>query len=188
MRRLVEWIIAPQSLTRVTDDIAVLVEQSLPVTSTERDADGLPIITADTAADVIREIRTPRTPRELFDIYTARGDLQETGLLARRTPELNNRLAAERSNWRRRLGREVDALRAELGHTYADDFTQRAHAATEAQLVPPDNYTGERFDLQMVDLERLRTTLAEHRSETASSCVGGSTTRSPFPRTVISVS
>ena len=168
MRRLVEWIIAPQSPTRVTDDLEVLVEESLPVTSTERDASGLPIITADNAADVIRELRTPKTPRELFDIYTARGDLQEAGFLADRTPELHNRLVAERSNWRRRLSREVDALRAELGHTYADDFTQGAHAAAEAQLVTPDNYTGERFDLQMADLERLRTTLAEHRSQTAS--------------------
>ena len=168
MRRLVEWIIAPQSPTRVTDDIEVLVEESLPVTSTERDASGLPIITADNAADVIRELRTPKTPRELFDTYTARGDLQEAGFLAGRTPELHNRLVAERSNWRRRLSREVDALRAELGHTYADDFTQGAHAFAEAQLVTPDNYTGERFDLQMADLERLRTTLAEHRSQTAS--------------------
>ena len=185
MSRLVMWIISPAQPTRVTDELQALIDESLPVTCADRDGDGLPIIHPVNAERVVDELRAPRSARELFEAFVSRGDLQEAAAVAaRHAPELQERLTTERSTWRRRLSREVAAVRAELGHTYADDFTLGAHAEAEAQLVTPAGYSGDRFDLQVADLERLRGKLADYRARTADALRGrvGEETSTPADR------
>ncbi|MEV3963536.1 hypothetical protein AB0M34_22035 [Nocardia sp. NPDC050193] len=167
MRRLVDWILAPTVPSPVTRAIEVLIEESLPVTSAARDAEGLPFIEEVPVTQIMAELRTPRPDSELFAAYVERGDLQEAALAARHDADLAARLHEETANWQRRLRREVDAVRAEIGRTYADDFVVGAHAAAEAALVEPAEYQGRRFDLQIVALEQLRTDLSHHRARTA---------------------
>lgn len=167
LARLTDWIIAPQPPVRAASDIQVLIEESLPVVCAERDDSGLPIITPENRNQVVEELRTPASPQELFDIYISRGDLQEAAAVARQVPQLQDRLSGERTAWMRRLRREVDAVRAELGRTYADDFNQSERAVAEAELVVPAQYTGDRFDLQMRALRAMSKGLERRRAETA---------------------
>ncbi|WP_026343659.1 hypothetical protein [Nocardia sp. BMG111209] len=164
---LAEWIISPEEKTRATSVIQVLRDESLQITCADRDDEGLPIIDSDRRDRIVAELRTPRSAHVLFDAFVSCGDLREASLVARHTAELQARLGAERSAWARRLRREVDTVRAELGHTYADDFTKNAYAEAEARLVTPEKYDGDRFDVQMRDLRALRDELAKYRSRTA---------------------
>lgn len=167
MARLLAWIITPEPPTRVTSEAQVLINESLSVTTVDRDVDGLPIIDATDPGQVIEELRSTRTPRELSDAYVARGDLQEAAAVTNQLPDLQDRIVEERTRWARKLNNEVTAVRAEVGRTYADDFTQEARVDAEARLVEPADYTGDRFDLQIGALERLRADLARHRAQTA---------------------
>lgn len=168
MARLVEWIISPATPSRgLVEETQVLLEEALPIVSARRDDAGLPIVGPDNARKVIDELRSPLTPSELFEIYIARGDLQQAGAVAEGDIDLQDRLQAERSAWSRRLAREVRAVRAELARTYADDVTQQEQSDAEAKLVGPTDYTGDRFDLQMAELDELRAVFADHRSRSA---------------------
>ncbi|MEU2254429.1 hypothetical protein ABZ540_14810 [Nocardia xishanensis] len=164
---LAGWIIKPEPPTRITDGLQVLIEASLPVTCADRDDDGLPIIDPCNRGQVVAELRAPRPAQELFDAFISRGDLQQATAVSLQAHQLQVRLGGERSEWARRLCREVDAVRAEVGRTYADDFNQAARATAEARLVTPAQYTGDRFDLQMRDLRQLSDDLADHRQRTA---------------------
>lgn len=170
--RLLGWIIEPTLPNRVSSELQVLLDESLPAVSAPRDGDGLPVIDSDCATAVIGELQAPVDWDALFDAYVTRGDLQEADLVARHAPELLDRIAIARTDWKRRLEREVSAARADLARTYADEAMRGPHAAihqveAEAQLVEPDEYAGERYDLQIADLRRLRAALAEHRAESA---------------------
>jgi hypothetical protein len=165
MARLLAWIISPEPPTRVASETQMLVNESLPVTTVDRDADGVPVMDAADPDQVIGELRSPRTPRELYDVYVARGDLQQAAVLARQLPDLQDRIAEERARWARRLNNEVKAARAEVARTYADDFTQEARVDAEGRLVEPADYSGDRFDLQIAALQRLRDDLAQHRAQ-----------------------
>ncbi|MEV0436129.1 hypothetical protein [Nocardia sp. NPDC050413] len=167
MTRIAYWITLPNPTPRRTGELQVLLEESLPVICAARDVNGLPIVRPENAAQVIEELRAPQPPRELFEAYVKRGDLQEAAAVARQTPELQERLDSERSNWQRKLRRETDAVRAELGRTYSDDFTRAAYTDAEAALVEPANYVGDRFDLQVADLRALADTLTQHREQSA---------------------
>lgn len=167
MRRLADWILAPTVPSPAASAIDVLIEESLPVTSVTRDAEGLPVIDDGSITQIMAELHTPRSDSELFAAYVERGDLQEAAVAARHDADLTARLHEEAANWQRKLRREVDAIRAEIGRTYADDFVAGAHAAAEAALVEPAQYQGPRFDLQITVLEQLRTDLAHHRARTA---------------------
>jgi hypothetical protein len=167
MARLLAWIIGPEPPTRVTSELRALIEESLPVTTVDRDADGLPIVDAADPAQVIEELRSLRTPRELCDAYVARGDLQQAAAVASQLPDLQDRIVGARTRWAQKLKNEVTAVRAEVGRTYADDFTQEARVDAEGRLVEPAEYAGDRYDLQIAALKRLRDDLCNHRAQTA---------------------
>ncbi|MQY28420.1 AAA family ATPase [Nocardia aurantia] len=164
---LAQWIIAPEDTATAASVIHVLRDESLPVTCADRDDEGLPIIDGDRSDRIVAELRSPRSPLVLFDAFVSRGDLRQASLVARHMPELQARLTAERSTWMRKLRREVDTVRAELGRTYADDFAKNVYTEAEARLVAPEKYDGDRFDMQMRDLAMLRAELADYRSWTA---------------------
>ncbi|QRY53809.1 DUF2339 domain-containing protein [Mycolicibacterium septicum] len=172
LARLRHWIVEPDPPIRVPSELHLLLDESLPAVSAARDDDGLPLIDSDCTAAVVEELRSPGSWHTLFDAYIGRGDLQEAEAVGRHAPELLDRLATARTDWKRRLQREVSAARADLARTYADGAmggpqADNAHVAGEAQLVAPGEYTGVRYDLQMADLKRLREALADHRAGTA---------------------
>lgn len=171
LTRLVKWISSPELSTPVADDLHVLLDESLPVTSAHRDEDGLPIIYPENRDQVVAELRAPRPPQQLFDAFVSVscGDLQAAAAIARHAPELQTRLAAERMEWVRRLRREVDAVRAELGRTHAHGLAQGAYAEAEARLIEPAEYTGDRFDLRMRELRELSRELGDYRASTGES-------------------
>lgn len=167
--RLLQWIIEPQPPARVSSELHLLLDGSLPAVSAPRDDEGLPTIDEDCASAVVNELRSPSSWHALFDAYVARGDLQEAAAVCRHAPELLDRMATERADWKRRLEREVSSTRADLARTYADGAMRGPHAdihqvEAEARLVAPGQYTGDRYDLQVAELARLRSALAEHRA------------------------
>lgn len=169
---LTDWILTPGSPGRGSNELQLLLDESLPATSAERDRDGLPIVDSDCAADVVLELRTPADWDSLFATYVARGDLQEAENAGRHAPHLLDQMSTIRTDWKRRLDREVSAIRADLARTYADGATHGSNTDSsqfeaEAQLVAPGEYRGDRFDVQMADLRRLRDVLAQHRARTA---------------------
>lgn len=172
LANLLRWIVEPYRPSLEISALRLLLDESLPAVSASRDHDGLPVIDADCAAEVIDEMRSPGSWNTLFDTYVARGDLQEAEAVTQYAPELLDRLATARTDWKRRLEREVSAARADLARTYADGTTRGPHAdidqvEAEARLVTPGEYAGNRFDLQMAELARLRATLAERRAKSA---------------------
>jgi hypothetical protein len=167
LARLLAWITAPEPPIRVESEVQLLINESLSLTSVDRDEDGLPIIVAIDPHQVIEELRTPRQPRELYDAFVARGDLQEAAAVVSQMPDLQDQIVQERARWARKLSNEVSAVLAEVGRTYADDFTQEARVDAEARLVEPADYSGDRFDFQMAELQRLRDGLGEYRAQTA---------------------
>ena len=167
LAHLLQWILAPEAPARMTSELQVLLHESLPAISPIRDEQGLPQINADNGAAVVEELRTPRTNHELFDIYLSRGDLLQARAAAQQDPDLVERLNAERSSWRRRLDREVSALRAEIARTYADEATSSTQAEAEAKLVTPTEYRADRFDCQMAELDAMRNALRQHRTTVA---------------------
>jgi Cdc6-like AAA superfamily ATPase len=167
MVRLLDWITTPQAPARVASEMQMIIDESLSLTTVDRDADGLPIMEGADPGMVVEELGASRTPRELYDAYTARGDLQQAAAVTRQLPELQDRIAEDRARWARRLRNEVAAVRAEVARTYADDFTQEARVDAEARLVEPAEYSGDRFDLQLTTLKRLQADLTRHRGRTA---------------------
>ncbi|MFC8044123.1 ATP-binding protein [Nocardia sp. NPDC057353] len=162
--RLVEWILAPASPEGVLTTADLLVQAALPVTSAERGPAGLPVLAGCDAEQVVAALREPAPDAELFQAYAGRGDLFSAGVLAVRSPELADQFAACRIDWGHRLTREVTALRADLGRTYVDDTSQETFSDFEARLVTPENYSGDRFDLELESLQQMRNELADHRS------------------------
>ena len=167
LAHLVNWILSPEPSPRFITELEPLLDESLPVVSAPRDGNGLPLVNTDNAAAVVTDLRVPRAQEDLFDIYLSRGDLQQARALAERDPELQDRFITDKDMWGRRLTNEVRALRADIARTYADEATVGAQVDAEAQLVTPSEYKGDRFDLQMEELTRLRITLAEHRAAAA---------------------
>lgn len=168
--RLTQWIVEPHLPARVPSELQLLLDESLPAVSAPRDDDGLPIIDENCAAAVVDELRSPSHWPVLFDAYVTRGDLQEADAVARHAPELLDRMAIARTDWKRRLEREVSTARADLARTYADGAVRGPQAdihqvEAEARLVAPGEYTGDRYDLQMAELAQLRGALADHRAK-----------------------
>ncbi|PXW30384.1 UNVERIFIED_CONTAM: hypothetical protein DES50_108194 [Williamsia faeni] len=169
LANLVEWILDPQPPRRVPDgQHQVLVTESLPVVAVTRTADGLPVATTGDVTAIVEALTSPPSAGELFAAYVDRGDLQQAAAVAVDDPALYGRIDPERSRWRRRLDKEVAAVRAEIGRTFADDFTYGEHADAESRLVQPAGYSGDRFDLQIAELEKLRVDLHAHREQVAS--------------------
>ncbi|WP_396911535.1 AAA family ATPase [Mycolicibacterium sp.] len=172
LARLLRWITEPDPPTRVPSEVHLLLDESLPAVSAPRDDDGLPLINSECASAVVDELRSPGSWHTLFDAYVDRGDLQEADAVARHAPELLDQMATARTDWKRRLEREVSVARADLARTYADGAMRgpqadNAQVEAEAQLVAPGEYTGDRYDRQMADLAQLRAALADHRAGTA---------------------
>lgn len=165
LHRLLEWILNPTKPTYATE-LDVLLTESLPAVSVSRDAIGLPTAT-NTSTTVVAELANPGTPADLYRSYVDRGDLQQAAAAARSNPELSADLLERRDQWIRDLRNEVAAVRAEIGRTFADDFSVGDHSAAEALLVEPASYTGDRFDLQVETLNALREDLEAHRSRSA---------------------
>lgn len=177
LRRLSRWIIEPEPPSRFSSELDLLLDETLPAVSAGRDHEGLPIIDRDCATAVITELRSPGSWGALFDSYVTRGDLQEADAVARHDPELQERMPTARTDWKRRLDREVSTVRAELARTYADGALHGAQADhqqvdAEARLVAPGEYSGDRYDLQMSELRRLRDELAEQRGKSAAHLCG----------------
>lgn len=165
--QLVEWLLHPTPPTRWPGgERQVLVTASLPVTSLPRDDQGLPVYVDGCHVDVLADLRDPKPVDELFRIYVDRGDLDEAAMTAVNSPLLD-RIPEQRARWTRRLTAEVGAVRAEIGRTFADDFTTGDRVSAEADLVGPETFTGNRFDLQMIHLEQMRARLKAHRAATA---------------------
>lgn len=172
LARLRQWIVQPEPPTRMSNELQLLLDESLPVVSARRDDNGLPIINDDCAAQVVDELRSPKPWEDLFATYGQRGDLQEAVSVSRHAPELASRIPALRIDWKRRLERAVSAARADLARTYATSAmhgprANDAQVEAEALLVAPGEYTGDRYDLQMAELGRIRDKLAHHRAEIA---------------------
>ncbi|MEW5812171.1 MAG: hypothetical protein AB1925_22310 [Actinomycetota bacterium] len=170
--RLLEWIVKPAAPFRWPNELQLLLDETLPAVSAPRDADGLPVVDPHCAAATIEELRSPVDFHALFEAYVSRGDLQEAAIVARQVPDLMDRLAIARSDWKRRLEREVSAVRADLARTYADEAMRGPQASihqveAEARLVEPDEYAGDRYDLQIAELQSLRSALASHRAASA---------------------
>ena len=167
--QLVSWIQRPGS-PGYSAAIDVLLVESLPALSAPRDDDGLPATGGDFET-IAAELAAPGTAEKLFAAYAGRGDLQQATSAARSDSRLLPRLDEHREEWVRRLRAEVAALRAEIGKTFANEFSEGQHSDAEARLVIPDAYgdaDGEdRFDLQMSDLSKLREDLAAHRDGAA---------------------
>ncbi|MGV9709574.1 hypothetical protein ACWDTI_02770 [Gordonia sp. NPDC003424] len=165
--QLVEWLLHPTPPTRWPGgERQVLVTASLPVTSLARDDQGLPVYVDGCHVDVLADLRDPKPVDELFRTYVDRGDLDEAAMTAVNSPLLD-RIPEQRARWTRRLTAEVGAVRAEIGRTFADDFTTGDRVSADADLVGPETFTGNRFDLQMIHLEQMRTRLKAHRAATA---------------------
>jgi len=171
MQALVQWIAEPDS-PQVASELQLLREETLPAVSAQRDSDGLPVVNDACRASVVTELRSPAGWQQLFETYAARGDFQAAEAVGQHAPDLLERLSTARTDWKRRLEREISAARADLAKTYADGATGGPQAVdaqveAEAQLVAPSEYSGDRFDLQMAELARLRDSLAQHRAKTA---------------------
>ncbi|QDC13201.1 hypothetical protein [Rhodococcus ruber] len=165
--RLRQWILSPDAPTEMGED-EMLRSELLHVTSLPRDERGLPIVEDEIdSLRVLEQLRVPGTANEIFDDYVARGDLLQANEVVNRAPELLDRVTNERKRWITRLRREVAAVRSEVGRTYADDFTQTGLVDAEARLVTPSTYEEDRFDLQIMELAKLRDDLAEYRARKA---------------------
>ncbi|AYF78425.1 hypothetical protein D7D52_36520 [Nocardia yunnanensis] len=168
LRNLASWILDPRPPHRWPGgEQQILVTESLPVSFVDRDDDGLPANVTGMAGRVARALRNPPTPTELFDLYAERGDLQQAAAVALGDPALLERIDSERARWARKLSNESAAVRAEIGRTFADNFTEGVHTDAESRLVGPDSYVGDRFDIQMAVIEGLRADLLRHRQKTA---------------------
>lgn len=168
LRNLVAWIMDPQPpQRRPGGERRVLVGESLPVTFVDRDTDGLPVGVGGLAGAVAEALRSPRPSAELFALYADRGDLQQAAAVAAGNTVLEERIESERTRWLRKLNGESAAVSAEIGRTFADNVSDGDHADAESKLVGSDGYDGDRFDLQMAVLDRLREELRQHRQKTA---------------------
>ncbi len=164
---LVRWIRDPRK-PEYTRELEILRDESLPAVSASRNEAGLPTVEVAVADDIVAELAEPLTAAELYRVYIDRGDLQQAAASARGHTDLLNRIGEHRERWTRTLRAEVAALRAEIGRTYADEFSEGDHTYAEGLLVEPESYTGDRFDLQTVTLDGLRAALAAHREQSAS--------------------
>lgn len=164
--QLVNWVIQPDKPTRTTI-LELLIAESLPIRSAERDDSGLPVINAANALTIVDELRNPRPAAELYHHFVDRGDLKQAAAAARALPDLLKGLNEHRSRWTRKLEHEIAATSAEVGRTYADEGSPVAQAEADARLVDISKSSDDRFDRQILSLTALRDTLANHRSESA---------------------
>ncbi len=172
LERLVSWILAPEPLAQVyrtTEE--VLAYDTLAAVDAVRDSDGVPVLAAMPEADRVKVIadlfaqdQVPAS--QLVSKYIERGDLRSAALAAGEDGKLIDAVDDERPVWSGKLARRVAAARGEIGRAFANDYTQRAQSAAEARLVGPSKYSGDRFDLQLAELDSLLQDLADHRAAT----------------------
>lgn len=165
LQQLVSWILNPTTSPYATI-VEALLSEALPAVSAPRDLAGLPTAAAECSA-VIADLATPLPPDTLFHIYAKRGDLQQARCAAHQQPDLLGGLPEYQERWARQLRAEVSALRADIGRTFADAYSEGDHSDAEALLVEPENYLGDRFDLQMATLQALREELDARRDVSA---------------------
>jgi hypothetical protein len=163
LRCLAGWIVAPSHSEKFDSQSELFRSAALPLVNLERDLVGLPLMEHTSLPEVVEALASPASDEDLFEAYSARGDLINASAAANSSLELQDRLHEVRTRWTRSLAMEVAAVRAEIGRTFADDMTQPAAIDAEAGLVALDTYAGERFDLEVQRLGDMRVKLSRNR-------------------------
>lgn len=141
---------------------------SLPLVDLSRDSAQVPDLDGVALESISRALMDPPPVESLVEHYLTRGNLRAAAVLAEHEAAQMNRVTDARDGWRARLtgmARDVETQLARARSHHA--MTDEGVSETEGRLKALADYEGDRYDLQVEELDDAKAVVAESLLEEA---------------------